>query len=83
MDVLTCVDEVCDTSKAPKDRFWQYGDLAAGTPEAHRCTITLIDGYYQQQEAWSCPGKRRILRLLSKRYACNHSVRLLSKEAQC
>ena len=56
MDVLTCVDEVCDTSKAPKDRFWQYGDLAAGTPEAHRCTI-LIDGYYQQQEAWSCPGK--------------------------
>ena len=28
----------------------------AGTPEAHRCTI-LIDGYYQQQEAWSCPGK--------------------------
>jgi len=48
IDVLTCVDTECDTSKAPEDRFFGHD-----FPEAHRC----LDSNSVQGEAWSCPGE--------------------------
>jgi flagellin-like protein len=46
MDVLTCVDDPCDTNKAPKDRFWSYS-----YPQAQRCVNSGV-----LDEEWSCPG---------------------------
>ena len=48
VDVLTCVDEECDMTAAPEDRFFGYG-----FPYAHAC----IDSNGEQGEAWSCPGE--------------------------
>jgi flagellin-like protein len=48
VDVLTCVDETCDMSKSPKDRYFGYS-----FPYAHSC----INSNGEQGEAWSCPGE--------------------------
>ena len=48
MDVLTCVDETCDMTKSPEDRYFGYA-----FPEAHACIKS--DG--TQGAAWSCPGE--------------------------
>jgi flagellin-like protein len=47
MDVLTCVDDPCDTNKASKDRFWSYS-----YPQAQSCVSTAGE----LDEKWSCPG---------------------------
>ncbi|GIR67229.1 MAG: hypothetical protein CM15mP71_4550 [Candidatus Poseidoniales archaeon] len=48
MDVLTCVDESCDMTASPEDRYFGYA-----FPEAHACIKS--DG--TQGTAWSCPGE--------------------------
>ena len=48
VDVLTCVDEACDMTATPEDRFFGYA-----FPHAHAC----IDSNGEQGEAWSCPGE--------------------------
>ena len=48
MDVLTCVDENCDMTASPEDRYFGYA-----FPEAHACIKS--DG--TQGTAWSCPGE--------------------------
>ena len=48
VDVLTCVDESCDMTSSPEDRYFGYA-----FPEAHACIKS--DG--TQGTAWSCPGE--------------------------
>ena len=48
VDVLTCVDENCDMSASPADRFFGYS-----FPFAHAC----VDSNGEQGEPWSCPGE--------------------------
>ena len=48
VDVLTCVDETCDMTKSPTDRYFGYS-----FPYAHSC----VDSNGEQGEAWSCPGE--------------------------
>jgi len=48
VDVLTCVNENCDMSASPADRYFGYS-----FPYAHAC----IDSNGEQGEAWSCPGE--------------------------
>ena len=48
VDVLTCVDENCDMSASPEDRYFGYA-----FPYAHAC----VDSNGEQGEAWSCPGE--------------------------
>ena len=48
VDVLTCVDENCDMTASPEDRYFGYA-----FPFAHAC----VDSNGEQGEAWSCPGE--------------------------
>ena len=48
LDVLTCVDENCDMTASPEDRYFGYA-----FPHAHACIKS--DG--TQGTAWSCPGE--------------------------
>ena len=84
MDVLTCVDEVCDTSKAPKDRLWQYGDLAAGTPEAHRnAQSSSMVTTNNKKHGLAQVRKDTQTSIQTVRSLPLHSVLLLNREAQC
>ena len=48
VDVLTSVDENCDMTASPEDRYFGYA-----FPFAHAC----VDSNGEQGEAWSCPGE--------------------------